>query len=350
MVWLIWVSSGHLASSGQVAGVVVGSALQDAGHKVVHGGGLVDPGLDHPLIAAAAHGAGNLAQQLGAVHRLDALLFGLAAVDGAVPVTGFHDGGVLLDDAEVQAVLGGEGGGAHAAVAGAHDDDIGVPGLGDGGLVDVGLGAQPVILVAGGQLNRSHHRLAHGLGKAALGGLHDGLGSVHDGLGSDGGTRHAVDLSRTGGQQLLLQLLGCGGAVGSSFTRGIHHHVGDSVLAEGHGDLDGGGNALGGALIGAGDVGGAGGHRACARSCAGCPRAGSLAGSQCAGGHAAHGGGSGDLQKAFAGNLFHDPNSFFSFLLRKTFLFRTDCGFLNNCSESRPDLQIIVFILHFRKT
>src|SRR5699024_12011658 len=103
-------------------------------HKVVHGGGLIDPGLNHTLIAAAAHGAGNFAQQLGAVHRRDALLLGLAAVDGAVPVAGLHDGGVLLDDAEVQAVLSGKGGGTHAAVAGAHDDNIGVPGLGDGGL------------------------------------------------------------------------------------------------------------------------------------------------------------------------------------------------------------------------
>src|SRR5699024_5811403 len=106
-------------------------------------------------------------------------------------------------DAEVQAVLGGVGGGAHAAVARAHDHDVGVPGLGDGGLVDVGFGAQPVVLVAGGQLDRGDHRLAARLGVAALGGLHHRVGG-------DGGAGNAVDLGGTGFQQLLAQLVGGG--------------------------------------------------------------------------------------------------------------------------------------------
>ena len=44
----------------------------------------------------------------------------------------------------------------------------GVHRLGDGSLVDVGLGAQPVVLVAGGQLNGGHNGLALGLCIACL--------------------------------------------------------------------------------------------------------------------------------------------------------------------------------------
>src|SRR5699024_1419848 len=108
------------------------------------------------------------------------------------------------------------------------------PGLGDGGLVDVGLSAQPVVLVAGGQLDRGDHRLALGLGVAAL-------GRLHDGVGGDGGPGNAVDLGGAGFQQLLAQLVGGGRAVGGGLAGGVHHHVGDGGLREGHGDLDSGG-------------------------------------------------------------------------------------------------------------
>src|SRR5699024_6656170 len=97
-------------------------------------------------------------------------------INRAVPVTGVLDHAVLLDDPEVQAVLGSVGGSAHTAVAGADDQDIGVPGLGDGFLVDVGLGAQPVVLVAGGQLDDLDVGDALGLVDALLGSLDDALG------------------------------------------------------------------------------------------------------------------------------------------------------------------------------
>ena len=70
------------------------------------------------------------------------MLLRAKAVHRADPVAGVLHGHILLDDAEVKAVLGGIGRGHQAAVAGADDQDVGVPGLGDGGLVDVGLGAQ----------------------------------------------------------------------------------------------------------------------------------------------------------------------------------------------------------------
>ena len=297
---------GGLGTGGELAGPAV-LAFQDAGHKVVHGGGLVDPGLDHTLVALAGSIAGDLAQQLGAVAGLGAGCLGGRGINGAVPVTGILHGHILLDDTEIQAVLCGVSGSAHTAVARAHDDDVGVPGLGDGGLVDVGLGAQPVVLVAAGQLHRGDHRFALGLGIAAL-------GRLHDGVGGDGRAGHAVDLGGTGFQQLLAQLVGGGRTVGSGLAGGVHHHVGDGGLREGHGDLDGGGNALCGALIGAGDVGGAGRHRARARrNGAGRSRAGRFTGGQRAGGDAAHGRSRGDLEETFAGNLVHGGS--FSFLL-----------------------------------
>ena len=279
--------------------------LQDAPHEVVHGGGLIDPGADNALVALAGSVAGDLAQQLGAVEGLLTGSLGCGGVDGAVPVAGVHDGGILLDDTEIQAVLGGKSSGTHAAVACAHDDDIGIPCLGDGSLVDVGLGAQPVVLVAGGQLYAGDNSLALCLCIAIL-------GSFHDSLGGDGGTGNAVDLGRTGSHQLLAQLIGSGSTVGCGLTRGVNYNVGDSTLREGHGDLDGGGDTLGSALIGAGDVGaGCTGSGSAAGSSGGGGAGGGIAGGQSAGGHTAHGGGSGDLQKAFAGDLVH---AFLSFL------------------------------------
>ena len=274
----------------------------DLAHKVDHLAGLVDPGLDDALVALAGSVAGDLAQQLGAVH-LDAVLHRAEAVHGAHPVAGVLHVGVLLDDAEVQAVLGGESSGEHTAVAGTDDDNVGVHGLGDGSLVNVGLGAQPVVCVAGGQLHAGDHSLALSLCVAALGGLHDSVGG-------DGGAGHAVDLGRTGSQQLLAQLVGSGSAEGSGLAGGIDHDIGDSALGEGHGDLDSGADALGGALVGAGDVG-----AGSAGSGGGGRTGGGIAGSQGAGGHTAHGGSSGDLQKALAGDLVHDFSLFLFFFV-----------------------------------
>ena len=99
-----------------------------------------------------------------------------------------------------------------------------------------------------------------------------------------------------------------GSAERSGLAGGVHHHVGDSAVREGHGDLDGGGDALGGALVGAGDV--------LTGSTGGSGAGGGIAGSQCAGSDTAHGGGSGDLQKAFAGDLIHrDALFLFSLLI-----------------------------------
>ena len=271
----------------------------DLAYKTDHLGGLVDPGLDNALIALAGGVAGNLAQKLGAVH-LDALLLCTKAIDSTHPVAGVLHVGVLLNDTEVQAILGSIGGSKHTAVACTHNEDVGVHGLGDGSLVDIRLFAQPVVCVACGQLHAGHHGLTLCLCVAAL-------GSLHHGIGGDGGAGNAVDLGRTGSHQLLTQLIGSGSTEGSGLAGGVHHHIGDSAVREGHGDLDGGGDALGGALVGAGDV--------LTGSTGGSGAGGGIAGSQCAGSDTAHGGGSGDLQKAFAGDLVHRDALFLFSLL-----------------------------------
>ena len=277
-----------LAAGGEIAYPAV-LIFQNAAHEVVHGGRLVDPGLDNALIALAGGVAGDLAQKLGAVH-LDALLLCTKAIDSTHPVAGVLHVGVLLNDTEVQAILGSIGGSKHTAVACTHNEDVGVHGLSDGSLVDIRLFAQPVVCVACGQLHAGHHGLTLCLCVAAL-------GSLHHGIGGDGRAGNAVDLGRTGSKQLLTQLIGSGSAERSGLAGGVHHHVGDSAVGEGHGDLDGGGDALGSALVGAGDV--------LTGSTGGSGAGGGIAGSQCAGSDTAHGGGSGDLQKALAGNLVH---------------------------------------------
>ena len=264
--------------------------LHDGADELDHLPGLVDPGLDNALVALAGSVAGDLAQQLGTVH-LDALCLCAEAVHSADPVTGILHVAVLLDDAEVQAMSSSVSSCAHTAVASADDEDVGVHGLGDGSLVDVRLLAQPIGLVTGGQLNGSYSCLSLCLCKAAL-------GSLLHGIGGDGGAGHAVDLVRAGVQQLVLQLLGSSSAVGSGLAGGIDHNVGHSAVGEGHGDLDGGRDALGSTLIGAGDVG-----TGCTGSSGG--RAGSIAGSQSTGSHTRHGSCGSDLQKTFTGDLVH---------------------------------------------
>ena len=112
--------------------------FHDGADELDHLTGLVDPGLDNALVALAGSVAGDLAQQLGTVH-LDALCLCAEAVHSADPVTGILHVAVLLDDAEVQAVSSSVSSCAHAAVASADDEDVGVHGLGDGSLVDVRL-------------------------------------------------------------------------------------------------------------------------------------------------------------------------------------------------------------------
>ena len=269
--------------------------LQNAAHEVVHGGRLVDPGLDDALVALAGCVTGDLAQQLCLIGSGDTRLFGSGRINGTIPVAGVLHGAVLLNDAEVQAVGSRISSGKHAAVASTDNDDVGVDGLGDGSLVDVGLLAQPVGLIAGGQLDRADGRFALGLCKAAL-------GRFHHGVGGDGGAGNTVDLAVGGREQLLLELVGSGSAVGSGLTGGIHHHIGDRTVRERHGDLDGGRDALRGALIGTGDVAAGRGRN---RAGSGSGILGSVAGSQGTGGHARHGSSGCDFQKAFAGNLVH---------------------------------------------
>ena len=289
-------------AGGQIAHIAVRLAFQNAGNKIVHGSRLVDPSLNYALVAATAHGAGDFTQQFGTVNRSDSLFLRFTAVDGAVPVTGIHNGRILLDDAEIQTVLRSIGSCAHTAVACTYNDDVGIPCLGDGSLVDVGLFAQPIALVTGGQLHAGDHGLALGLCVAALGGLHHGIRG-------DGRAGNAVDLGRTGSKQLLAQLIGSGSTVGSSLAGGVHHHVRHSTVGEGHGDLDGGRDALGSALVGAGDVltGSTGGGRGGSRA------GGGIAGSQSTGGHTTHGGSSGDLDKALTGDLVHKYTLFLLF-------------------------------------
>ena len=278
-----------LAAGGEIAHPAV-LIFQNAAHEVVHSGRLIDPGLDDALVTLTGGVAGDLAQQLGAVGGLFTGLLGGSGVDSAVPVAGVLYVGVLLNNAEIQAVRSCIGGSKHTAVACTHNEDVGVHGLSDGSLVDIRLFAQPVVCVACGQLHAGHHGLTLCLCVAAL-------GSLHHGIGGDGRAGNAVDLGRTGSHQLLTQLIGSGSAERSGLAGGVHHHVGDSAVREGHGDLDGGGDALGGALVGAGDV--------LTGSTGGSGAGGGIAGSQCAGSDTAHGGGSGDLQKALAGNLVH---------------------------------------------
>ena len=268
--------------------------FQNAAHEVVHSGRLVDPSLDDALVALAGGIAGDLAQQLSAVGGLaaPAALSGGSCRSAPYPVAGVLHVGILLDDAEVQAICGSISSSEHTAVTCAHDEDIGVHGLGDGSLVDVRLLAQPIGLVTGGQLHAGDHSLALSLCKAAL-------GSLLHGIGGDGGTGHAVDLGRTGSQQLLAQLVGSGSAERGGLAGGIDHNVGHSTVREGHGDLDGRGNTLSSSGVGTGGIG------ACCTGGSGGGGTCSVAGSQCTGGDTRHGSGSGDLQKAFTRNLVH---------------------------------------------
>ena len=325
-----------LAAGGEIAHPAV-LILQNAAHEVVHGGRLVDPGLDHALVALAGGVAGDLAQQLCLIGGGFASLLSGSRINSAVPVTGVLHVGVLLDDAEVQAVGSSIGGSEHTAVACTHDQDVGVHGLGDGGLIDIGLGAQPVVCIAGGQLHAGDHGLALSLCVAAL-------GSLHHGIGGDGGAGNAVDLGRTGSQQLLAQLIGSGSAEGSGLAGGVHHHIGDSAVGEGHGDLDGGGDTLGSAFVGAGNV-----LTGSTGSGSGSRAGGGIAGSQSTGGHTAHGGGSGNLDKALTGDLVH-RYALFLFILLCVPSYRAAkqkalCRILNNCSVEECCLQFIFFIL-----
>ena len=180
--------------------VVVGAArgvlvvgVQGAGHTglgeqlvepVDHRGALVDPDLPDAGVALARGVAHELVEQLALVvgHAGGLAVLG---VDGAQPVTGLAHHGALLGDDEVHAQLGGGGGGGHAAVAGAHDEQLALAGLDDVGLGDLGGGAQPVLGAALGVLGLG--LLGDGHGEAASGGGHGGGGGS---AGEEGAAGH----------------------------------------------------------------------------------------------------------------------------------------------------------------
>ncbi len=127
--------------------------------------------------------------------------------------------------------------------------------------------------------------------------MQSGHGVLH-GLAGDSGTGHAVDLAGLGVQHLLDQLILGGLADAVGLAGEVQLHLGDAGGVEG----DGGGDlahALGGGGVGAGGVDASGTGRSSGGT------AGGVAGGQTGGGDTAHGSCGGDLQKAFAGDLFH---------------------------------------------
>ena len=218
----------------------------------------------------------------------------------------------LFKGCHLAAVLGDAAHGCHTGNAAAHHGHIHVHRLGDLALVDLRLGAQPVVLRSGSGAVCAVCLDAHGLLDAA--------GSrLLDGIGGDGSAGDVIDLGTLCGHDGLLQG-GCGHAADAlGLVGSIDDHLGDGGLAEGHGHLhltDAGGRAG----VGTGGVDGIAGSGGAGRSCG-------VAGSQCTGGNTAHGGSGGDLQKAFAGDLFHLDFLFllinFSSSLREFFPRRT---------------------------
>ena len=241
---------GSLAA-GELERVVIGLVLGDIGHEVVHGRRLVDPHAHDALVALAAGIAADLGEQLAAVDRLAARLLGGGGVDGAVPVARvLHDAGAL-DQAEVEPVLGGVGARGAAGVARAHDQNVGVPGLGDERLVDLGLGAQPVLGALVVPLHGLGDLLALGLGDA-LGRRRHGAVAGHRGAGDD------VDRAVLLGDEGVLQRGGEHAADPGRLARDVDDGLGDGGLVEGQRDRDGA-HAGAGRRVGARGVRGGGG-------------------------------------------------------------------------------------------
>ena len=219
---------------------------------------------------------------------------GIAGVGVLVPVQGSLDDGVLcgIRALGVQAV-----GGCHHDVAACRD----LHRFSTGGPLGGRLGVFFIGVCF--RVQRIQHS-----GLAAIGGV--------------GGTGNAVDLGALGVQQRLLEVLGRVDSQLEGLVGGVHLDLGDGGLREGHGDGD-----VVHALCG-GSVGACGIHR-CTGSCGGSGSrgAGGVAGRQSTGGDTAHGGGSGDLQKALARDLFHEISPFpffFFFFLRADVLHTRD--------------------------
>ncbi len=86
-----------------------------------------------------------------------------ARVDGADVLADVVRGALAVDAEHARAVLGGRDHGRDAAGAHAHDEHLGVDGLGDVGLVDDGRRSQP-----GGAAEVAGARVGRGCGRVAL--------------------------------------------------------------------------------------------------------------------------------------------------------------------------------------
>ena len=125
--------------------IVVGLGRGNASDEVMHGCRLVDPHAHNTLVALAAGIAADFGKQLAAVDRLATSLLGSGRIDGSVPVTRVLHHTSAFDEAEVETGLGSVGACSTTRIACTHDEDVGIPGLRNGCLVDDGLSAQPVI-------------------------------------------------------------------------------------------------------------------------------------------------------------------------------------------------------------
>ena len=232
-----------------------------------------------------------------------------AAVQQSVLAAAAVEGGALLHNSDLCALLGGGAGSADAGQTGTDDDHIKVLRLGS---LHIRLLTQPVLAGISSLL------CGRGLGLYAHGLLDAAGGSFLDGVGGDGSAGDVVDFGILCFHQRLLQGGGSHAADALGLVGGIHHHIGDSSGAEGHGHLhlaDAGSSAG----VGAGGVDSV--CYAAGRSAA------AVAGSQSACGDAAHGGGSGNLQKALTRDLFHLVSPFLC-----SFFFRV-CGIFCPCPQ-----------------
>ena len=207
----------------------------------------------------------------------------------------------LLDEDGLGTSLGGSSGSKGTGRTGTHHQNLAVHGLLDVALGNFRLLAQPV----GGGGSLLSGLLCRVDGTAA--GLLDAVcHSVLHSLAGDGGTGDAVDLAGLGIHDLLDQLVLGSAADALGLAGEVQFHLGDGVGIKG----DGGGDLA--HALGSGGVGAGGVDAGCTGSTGGA--VGCIAGSQTGSGDTAHGCGGCDLQKSFAGDLFHD-NSFLFLLV-----------------------------------
>ena len=328
-----------------VLGVVVGvnalvhaHLLADVQHVVQGLTGVLHIQADDARVGAAAAAGDELVGDLTQIPCRDARILcelGVPCADVlAVPCKVVL--GLGLDAHDLCTLLGSAQNSSHACVAQTHDAHVAVHFAVHA--VEGGSFAQPV--AGAGVTEHTAVCLGGSAGLAAgivavisavvcsvAAGQADGLldavcSGFLDGIGGDGCTGHAVDLSALGIHQHGLEILGRVDSQLEGLIGGVHLDLGDGGLGEGHGDGD-----VVHALCG-GSVGACGIHR-CTGSCGGSGSrgAGGVAGRQSTGGDTAHGGGSGDLQKALARDLFHEISPFpffFFFFLRADVLHTRD--------------------------